>query len=177
MIVPIGLLLKSWLSGIWELLKAVPWQAWAALIGLGLLMFYGTMKYQAGYEEAEQLYTKKAEEHLKEDAKKAADLQEKMEIIERGHREAMQKTADIYVARMGEGYEKRDKIIADLRSGNARLRKHWGNSCPSTSPSTGSFDEDARLRAIDTGNLIRAGSDCDATISALQTIITNDRKR
>jgi hypothetical protein len=176
MITTIGLLLKSWFSGLWEILKAVPWQAWAALLALGLLMGYGTIKYQAGYEAAEQVYIEKAEKHLKADADKDAKLKARMLVIEQGHRDAMNKIADIYVGKMGEGYEKRDKIIADLRSGNARLRKHWG-SCPATGSSTGSSDEDASLRAIDTGNLIRAGSDCDATISALQSIIKSDRQK
>lgn len=88
-----------------------------------------------------------------------------------------QARADAIAARYEQ--EKRDaeethaRVVADLRSGNTRLRAHW-QGCVATgelsaaAAAAASADELARLRAQGAGDLVRLGAQCDAWIRGLQ---------
>lgn len=114
-----------------------------------------------------------------DDARKAAEAQ----------RDRYQQRAEAQAARAqqfqdayNEANRKHDRTVADLRSGALKLRRQWQGcearvSEAGQAPSSGSEpDADAELRADDSGNLVRAGAQCDAWIRSLQGILTDERK-
>lgn len=65
---------------------------------------------------------------------------------------------------------KADAVIAGLRAGTLRLRKHW-DGCRAASQAAGNssgIDEDARLREADAGANVRDAAEADSWIKALQ---------
>lgn len=72
-----------------------------------------------------------------------------------------------------------EKDVADLRSGNLRLRKQW--TCPadpgvSGNPSgTGQPDAEAITREQLAAEIVRLGAEYDAWVKALQDIVKADR--
>ena len=70
-----------------------------------------------------------------------------------------------------------DRVVADLRSEQLRLRKRW--TCPKlpeaeTSP--GESDAAKRDREESAGRIVRAAAECDRQVSQLQEIIRADRQ-
>lgn len=70
-----------------------------------------------------------------------------------------------------------DRVVADLRSEQLRLRNRW--TCPKlpeaeTSP--GEPDAAKRDREESAGRIVRAAAECDRQVSQLQEIIRADRQ-
>ncbi len=70
------------------------------------------------------------------------------------------------------------RIVADLRTGNMRLRGLW-EGCearlPQADGTTGQPDAEADDRAESAGRIVRAADDADAQIRALQDFIRSER--
>ena len=65
------------------------------------------------------------------------------------------------------------RVVADLRSGNTRLRAHWQGCVATadlsrTAESAARADDAARLRAASAGRIIAVGAECDAHVRGLQ---------
>jgi hypothetical protein len=89
------------------------------------------------------------------------------------------------IAKVAEQYEQDkadaqadyDRNLADLRSGQLRLRKQW--TCPrlpSASASTGQPDGEAKQREQDASDLVRIAAEADAQIRGLQAALMAERK-
>jgi hypothetical protein len=70
-------------------------------------------------------------------------------------------------------------VVADLRSGNARLRQRW-TSCqaehlPDASAASSEPDESTRDREESAGRIIRAAAQCDAQVRGLQALLMFER--
>lgn len=74
-----------------------------------------------------------------------------------------------------------DRLAADLRAGNVKLRNRW-QGCQATGRVSGAAasaaesDAAARDREESAGRAIRAADEADATIRALQKILREERK-
>lgn len=96
--------------------------------------------------------------------------------------EAMSATATQYQEALKDAHRKHDRTVADLRSGALQLRRQW-QGCEARVSEAGHAasggrepDADAELRAADSGNLVRAGAQCDAWISKLQQTLRDERQ-
>lgn len=74
-----------------------------------------------------------------------------------------------------------DRIVADLRSGNLRLRKLWQASAATAELSqavatAAQPDEGAADREQGAADLVRAADECDAQVRGLQQVIEADRR-
>lgn len=69
-----------------------------------------------------------------------------------------------------EAQRRADRVVADLRAGNLRLREQW-RGCPVSSAAADSGEPDggADLRAAGAADLVRAGAEADNWIKSLQS--------
>lgn len=95
---------------------------------------------------------------------------------ERRLREAADAIAAQYEEEMKRAGEKHAAVVADLERGNLRLRAHW-QGCQATADlsraaeSAARADEASRLREQAAARIVRVGSECDAHVSGLQSVI------
>lgn len=74
-----------------------------------------------------------------------------------------------------------DRIIADLRAGNLRLRQLWQAQAATADlsqavASAAKPDEGARDREESAARIVRAADECDAQVRGLQRVIEADRR-
>jgi hypothetical protein len=74
-----------------------------------------------------------------------------------------------------------DRLLADLRADNVRLRKRW-NSCAADRVAQDAdagreLDEAARLRDESAGRIVRAAAECDAQVRGLQGVVVEIHDR
>lgn len=148
-------LLLHFLKELWEMLKLIPWQVYVILAFLVGAVLYGNHQYREGYNEAEARYLLQieADRQFAEDEKKR--LQQEFEIIKKD-----------LIKKQEEGYEKRDKVIADWQSGRLRLKARFSpTSCPATGNNGGT---EAGLLGEDVQFLIREASRADGIVRQLE---------
>ena len=140
---------------LWEMLKLIPWQVYVVLAFLIGAVLYGNHQYNEGYAEAENRYILQQEVDRKfaEDERKR--LKNEFERIKKD-----------LIKKQEEGYEKRDKVIADWQSGRLRLKARFSpTSCPATGSdggtTTGFLGEDVQF-------LIRESARADGVVRQLQ---------
>lgn len=154
-----------WILG-W--LRKVPWQAWACVALALLVLAYGHWRYNAGqadtqarWDAQEAAYAvqraKAAEAARKTEERHRADLAAAVERLNKGHADAQAET---------------DRLIADLRAGNLRLRDRFkAPACgvpgapadPGAAPGAGA----AYVRVEDQEFLLRVGADADRVVRKL----------
>jgi len=99
--------------------------------------------------------------------------------IESMARTQIEKTRITLTKELSNALESKDRLIADLRSGNRRLRKEF--ECPARDlplPSSNSpgYSESTNIRIQDAAAMaIQLADECDAAIRATQAIIASDR--
>lgn len=173
----IPLAVKTFFAPIIAVIKLVPWKVYAIIAAVLIAYIGGKMLYNAGADNMER--TKNQEiAAIHADYKAAADRQLLANTITEKLRAA--EAASIkanYERGLKDAKNKADKVIADLTTGNLRLRKQWRGCSQTTGAdaSTGSADEEADLRNTDAGNLVRLAAEADTQIEALQAIIRSDR--
>ena len=146
------------------------WYVYAALAAaaFALLGWSARSLYKAGYEAAETRYKAAiatANAKASEDARKAeqriADAQNAAaEQYERGKQDAL---------------ESADRVVADLRSGNLRLRQQWAG-CETHRVSEGAqaaavIDATEQRRIESASRAVRAAAECDAQVAGLQALV------
>ena len=140
---------------LWEMLKLIPWQVYVVLAFLIGAVLYGNHQYNEGYAEAENRYILQQEVDRKfaEDERKR--LKNEFERIKKD-----------LIKKQEEGYEKRDKVIADWQSGRLRLKARFS---PTSCPATGSNGEtESGLLGEDVQFLIREAERADSIVRQLQ---------
>jgi hypothetical protein len=74
-----------------------------------------------------------------------------------------------------------ERVAADLRTGNLKLRAQWrgceARSVPGAAPGAGQPDDAEQRRADGAGDLVRAAAQWDAKERALQAVIEADRAK
>ena len=140
---------------LWDMLKLIPWQGYAVLVFLIGAVLYGNNRYNEGYEAAEQRYILQQEADRKFAEAERKRLENEFETIKKD-----------LIKKQEEGYEKRDKVIADWQSGRLRLKARFSpTSCPATGShggtTTGFLEEDVQF-------LIREASRADSIVRQLE---------
>jgi hypothetical protein len=128
--------------------------------------YYGHAKYAAGESDTLALVAK-------QDAAAAVIARQH----EQDQRTAFDDAAKQYERDKTDAQAEYDRNIADLRSGQLRLRKRW--TCPrvpNVAASAGQPDGDAALRQQDASDLVRLAAEADAQIRGLQAVLTGERK-
>ena len=129
----------------------------------------GTNLYQWGYDTANV----RAEKIIGEFAKAEAEAQAKARAEEQAKVEAVAKAADAYEKGKADAQAGYERDLADLRTGNLRLRQYWQASVATCELSAGSAaalhaEQQAQLRAESAARIVRLGAEADAQVRALQ---------
>lgn len=123
-----------------------------------------------------------------ESSNKAALSQAKAETAAQQDARATEHASAERANEIAESYERgkqdaqvtSDRIAADLRAGNLKLRNEWaGCETQRLSDATASasrIDAGADDRAASAGNIVRVGAECDAQIRGLQALVKADRE-
>ena len=122
-----------------------------------------------------------AEKHRAEKAESQVQSLTNVIAVERKRAADMAKLADQYEQDKRNAQADQDRLAADLRAGNVRLRSLW-QGCEATSrlPATGGAPGDPDAVSGDRGasaaRIVRAARDADDQIRRLQQVIREDRK-
>ncbi len=100
---------------------------------------------------------------------------------ERKRADAMKAIAQNYEDEKDAAAAESDRIIADLRAGNLRLRQLWQAQAATADLSqavarAAQTDEGARDREESAARIVRAADECDAQVRGLQRVIEADRQ-
>lgn len=101
------------------------------------------------------------------------DAQRRARQQERANAQAMVELATQLNKDLSHANEKHAVVVADLRADTVRLRGHW-QGCLATgdlsraAQTAARADDGAELRTTGAGDLVRAGAECDARITAWQ---------
>jgi hypothetical protein len=101
--------------------------------------------------------------------------------IERKRADAMTAIAQNYEDEKDAAAAESDRVIADLRAGNLRLRQLWQAQAATADLSEAVVraaqpDEGARDREESAARIVRAADECDAQVRGLQRVIEADRR-
>lgn len=83
---------------------------------------------------------------------------------------------DTFTKELTDVREETEKVVADLRAGNLRLRRHWEAAIATSelsqnAASLARADEDAELRRNSVGRILRAVGQCQAQVIGLQAVV------
>lgn len=114
-----------------------------------------------------------------------ADLATKAERIaretEQAHAKALADVAEQYEQDKQNAQADADRLVADLRAGNRKLRDLWKDqstaSVSGVAASTGGAEGQARLREESISRVLAAVAQCEAQVTGLQAVTEADRVR
>ncbi len=112
--------------------------------------------------------------HVQRDAaQQVAVAEAKARQVEQDRAEAVAQVADAYEKGKADAQAKADRVVADLRAGNVRLRQHWQGAIATCDVSRDSAaalaaEREAELRAESASRIVRIGAEADAKVRALQ---------
>ena len=140
-----------------------------AFIAIGL---YGLGHHNGKQSQAAKTAKVQAEfDAYKKEVQKAVSIRlTQNKLKEAEDRQVFAEIAKQYKKDIANAKAKADRITADLRAGNIKLRKHW-EGCRSASKGSGNtagIDEGAELRATGAGDIIRITAEADAQVKGLQ---------
>lgn len=160
----LGLMAKTAFSGVVRVAKTIPLKVWVALAVLLLLYAYGSLRDQWGYDRAQTEYAQASLASERDHALKVLEL-------ERVSREQIKTITEVYNKAIKDSYEKSKIVSSDVRSGKLRLREQWKGCVSKDGDAVSGNNERDNLRADDSGNLVRVGSEADSKVKALQDIV------
>lgn len=147
----------------------------AILLAFGLVIGWGF--WQRGSKESALRAMDAAQA---ESRSLRADLAVAQETIdtERQYAQRLQAIATRYEGDKNAIERQAASDLADLRSGNLRLREQW-RGCEARQAqvggAAGQSDGGADLRAESASRIVRAAAECDAQVKGLQAVIRSDR--
>lgn len=117
----------------------------------------------------------------RDQARAEVDALTKTLDTERKRADAMKAIAQNYEDEKDAAAAESDRVIADLRAGNLRLRQLWQAQAATADLSqavarAAQSDEGARDREESAGRIVRAADECDAQVRGLQAVIEADRR-
>lgn len=194
MFVSAALLANPWVAiplgigkAVWGFLRALPWQAWVAVVLLLLAWAYGHIRYNAGEDvgirqgaaERDRLAEERDRLIERIDLMKAASTRA-AELDRAAHAKqaaAMTAAEQKFTREKADALAEKDRVIAGLRAGNLQLREHW-QGCRAAAGTgagqgAGQRDEAADLRAAGAGDLVRLGREANAEVTYLQGLIAS----
>ena len=158
----------------WSLIKLVPRQVWLVLAVIAAILFYGHLRYNAGQASVQGKFDAYKTEVQKAVAIRLAENAAK----EAEDRKVFQEIAKQHAEDVKNAKAKADRIAADLRAGNIKLRKQWrGCAAPQAAANPEGTDEDSRLREESAGRIIGNAAEADSWIRALQDVVRQLQKQ
>ena len=145
----------AFLRTAWGFLKLIPWQVWAALAAALAIMYFGHIRYKAGYARAEAVYQAHFRdlERQRDEANKAvqkalAERNEAAEKLKKAHEEAL---AEAEAKRLKDLADQKRRLTANVTTESTR-------SCPDVPRSYILFRVDAAAFANGVGGAETAGT-------------------
>lgn len=171
-------LVLAWCLKHWRFLLTIAF--WLACMAAIAYKAYGD-GVEAGAAQVAKMQDERDNERVRFALEHAKAMEERAQRYQT-RAEAMSATATQYQEALKDAHRKHDRTVADLRSGALQLRRQW-QGCEARVSEAGHAasggrepDADAELRAADSGNLVRAGAQCDAWISKLQQTLRDERQ-
>lgn len=161
---------------VWAFLKRIPWQVWAGLLVLALLVGI----HHAGVVSGRAQVRAKFDKHLSADRAAEAIAKQRAKLKEDHDREAFAAIARTFEKDKADAVAKERAVADGLRRGALRLRKQWrceASDSASTPAGPEAADGDTALRERDTGRLVGIGARADAWIKALQAVLQAEREK
>ncbi|MDH0048595.1 lysis system i-spanin subunit Rz [Comamonas terrigena] len=165
-----------------------------ALVGLALAAFnnHGRQQYQAGRQDERNNWLQRDNEALRIANGRIATLQQEARDKERAHGQAMDGIAAQHQKDLKDARTEKDRVIADLRARNLRLRIpvvttasaacRGGGAGSEAGPSTGQRDGEATAELSDAAaeflvGLASEADDVARQLSACQAVVIADRQQ
>lgn len=155
--------------------------AWACAV-LVVILTVGGIGYRLGSSHSRIAlaeYKKAAAEQTAKDADKLAKLTQEYRETERKHAETLNDVATQYEADKRAIETNADRLVADLRAGNRKLRDEWQGckaSVSSASPGASGADGQDRLREESIGRVLEWVGTLQAQRDGLQAVTQSDRQ-
>lgn len=155
------------------------WQSVAAILGVLAFALLIAALYFRGTAAVSDARADKAEQEA-DQARAEVDALTKTLETERKRANEMTAIAKDYEEQKDAAAAESDRIIADLRAGNLRLRQLWQAKAATADLSqavarAAQPDEGARDREESAARIVRAADECDAQVRGLQRVIEADR--
>lgn len=150
-----------------------------AVIRIVLWAVLALALFVTGCRHGEQAAEQKLEAMQVAQAKAETVAQQDARATEHASAERANEIAESYERGKQDAQVTSDRVAADLRAGNLKLRDAWaGCETKRLSDATASAVEpDALAASRDAlaGNIVRVGAECDAQIRGLQALVIADR--
>ena len=160
-------------AGAKKAVSLVPREVWYVLAVVAAIWFYGHLRYNAGQADTQAKFDEYKTEIKAAITKRLAQNAQK----EAQDRKVFDEIAKQYAQDIKDAKAKSDRIAADLRAGNIKLRKHWrGCAAPQAADGSSGVDEEAELRVQGAAEDVRDGAWADAWIEGLQEVIRQLQK-
>ena len=155
------------------------WQSVAAILGVLAVALLIVALYFRGTAAVFDARADKAEQEA-DQVRAEVDALRKTLDTERKRADAMTEIAQNYEEEKDAAAAESDRVIADLRTGNLRLRQLWQAQAATADLSqavarAAQPDEGARDREESASRIVRAADECDAQVRGLQRVIEADR--
>lgn len=161
---------------VWDFLSDLPWQLYAALAAMLLLLAIHHQGVVTGREEVQR----KFDTHLSDDRGAEALAKQRARLREEQDRAAFAVIGDTYTQETSHAVAKGSAVAAAVRGGELRLRPQWrcpaGDRAEAARPAAVA-DAQAELRAADSGALVRIGAEADAQVTGLQALLVAERAK
>ena len=161
-------------------LRANAWKITAGVVAaLAVAALIGLL-YFRGISALSDARATQAESERDSARQEVVSLKEAI-VTERRRTEAMAAIAKDYEEQKDAAAVESERVIADLRAGNLRLRKLWQAQAATADLSeavarAAELDEGARDREESAAAIVRAADECDAQVRGLQQVIEADRQ-
>lgn len=156
------------------------WQSVAAILGALAVVLLIVALYFRGVAAVSDASAEQAKQEASQ-ARAEVDALRKTLDTERKRADAMTAIAQNYEEEKDAAAAESDRVIADLRAGNLRLRQLWQAQAATADLSqavarAAQPDEGARDREESAARIVRAADECDAQVRGLQAVIEADRR-
>jgi len=151
-------------------LRAVPWQGWALAAAVSACWWYGEARADQREAEVRAEYELQITEQGEQAAQFLAEQEAEHRKRERALSAELLHNEATHAQALLDAEARADRTVADLRSGNVKLRQHWQRclgQVPGPGQNAGTAGEPvtgADLRAADIGRVQRVGGTCDAEV-------------
>lgn len=184
--------MKNYLAGAALIMVIAAWLASAAYarhLGVAAGLSQCATQLTIGDRKHPNVCTKAADNVV---AAANAKAQAAARAHEQQDADAFAKADQVHQREMQDAQQKADTTIADLRTGNIKLRDYWdrctsaASNVPATPASTGQRDATASIRTenqirtlqyASAGRLVQLGAQADAQIRELQAILAAERRQ
>lgn len=149
------------------------------LIRLALWLAIASVLYVSGCRHGQRTAQQASAEAVAVQAQSNASAQARAREAEHASAERLNEIAEAYERGKRDAQATSDRVAANLRAGNLRLRNEWAGCetqrLSDAAASASVVDAGADDRSESAGRIVRAARECDAQVRALQALVRADR--